>query len=100
MRETVETSGLILDVPVVKEIIVKERAAYEAVLVNFDLKCLLEEICYKETELRDRYAVFENSVIRLAKCKANLYLLCFDNIKAVFLHLEQYNAKNAFWDKK
>ena len=61
MREAVETPGLILDVPVVKEIIVKERAAYEAVLVNFDLKCLLEEICYKEAELCNRYAVFENS---------------------------------------
>ena len=40
------------------------------------------------------------SVIRLAKCKANLYLLCFDNIKAVFSHLKQYNAKNVFWNKK
>lgn len=38
--------------------------------------------------------------MRLAKCKANLYLLCFDNIKAVFSHLKQYNAKNAFWNKK
>ena len=58
--ETVETSGLILDVPVVKEVIVKERAAYEAVLINFDLKCLLEEICDEEAELRNGYAMFEN----------------------------------------
>ena len=38
--------------------------------------------------------------MRFAKCKANLYLLCFDNIKAVFLHLEQYNAKARFLNPK
>ena len=38
--------------------------------------------------------------MRFAKCKANLYLLCFDIIKAEFLHLEQYNAKAQFLNPK
>ena len=33
------------------------------------------------------------SVMRFAKCNANLYLLFFDNVKEKFSHLDKYNAK-------
>lgn len=36
------------------------------------------------------------SVIRLAKCKANLIPLCFDIIKGDFPHLDKYNPRGPF----
>ena len=58
-------------VPVVEEIIVKERASYKAVLVDFDLEGPFEEVRDQETELCDCEAVLEN------RCLPVLYkLLC------------------------
>ena len=52
MCETVNSSARnSLVMPVVKEIIVKECASYKAVLIDADLKCSLEEVRHKETEL-------------------------------------------------
>ena len=47
------SSGYGLVVPVVKEIIVKERTSDKAVLIETDLESSLEEMSHKETILRN-----------------------------------------------
>ena len=65
MSESVKSSGLVLDMPVIEEIIMKECASYQAVLIYVYLKCPLKEISHKETIFRDCHAVLENSSLAM-----------------------------------
>ena len=73
----------ILVVPVVKKIIVKERASYKAVSVHFDLKCSLKEMCEKKAVLGNCKAMLENSCLTmLNKCLHHLSFRTQDDILA------------------